>query len=109
MPNSHDGTGPAVTPNGTLRTRPETVADVEFSPALHDSVKAASFAQMPVSDSVRRQLLDMRFRAMTTSYRSAFPAGRFEAVTLDEVPVGRLITDSGEGRFHIVYVALLPE
>ena len=42
-------------------------------------------------------------------YRAAFPAGRFEVVTLNDAPIGRLITDSGQDRFHIVYIALLPE
>ena len=51
----------------------------------------------------------MQFRAMTTSYRSAFPAGRFAIITLTTRPIGRLITDSGQDRFHIVYIALLPE
>jgi ribosomal protein S18 acetylase RimI-like enzyme len=100
---------PIDTPHGTLRTRPETAADAAFMFALHATVKAAEFAMMPVGEPIRRQLLDMQFRAMTTSYRTAFPNGRFEVITLDEAPIGRLITDSGPDRFHIVYIALLPE
>ena len=100
---------PVSTPHGTVRTRPETAADEAFLFALHESVKGAEFALMPVAEPIRRQLLTMQLRAMTMSYRSHFPAGHFEIITLNETPIGRLITDSGPDRFHIVYVALMPE
>jgi len=107
--NETDVVEPIDTPHGTLRTRPETAADAAFLFALHASVKAAEFAMMGVGEPIRQQLVDMQFRAMTMSYRTAFPEGRFEVITLNEAPVGRLITDSGPDRFHIVYIALLPE
>jgi ribosomal protein S18 acetylase RimI-like enzyme len=100
---------PIDTPHGTLRTRPQTAADAAFLFALHTCVKAAEFAVMPIGEPIRQQLLDMQFRAMTMSYRTAFPQGRFEVITLNKAPIGRLITDSGPDRFHIVYIALLPE
>jgi ribosomal protein S18 acetylase RimI-like enzyme len=109
IPHGADAVGPIETQYGTLRTRPEAESDAAFLLALHESVKGAEFALMPVSDPIRRQLLDMEFRAMTKSYRSDFPAGRFQVFTLNETPIGRLITDRDAGRFHIVYVALLPE
>ena len=99
----------ATSQHGTLRTRPETAADTAFLALLHDSVKGADFALPAVDETMRRQLLDMQFRAMTLSYRAAVPAGVFQVVTLNETPIGRLITDSGPDRFHIVYIALLPE
>lgn len=100
---------PVETRHGTLRLRPETAADTAFLVALHESVKGAELALMPVAEPIRRQLLDMQFRAMTLAYRSAFPDGSFEIVTLDDEPIGRLITDHGPDRLHIVYIALLPE
>ena len=100
---------PIDTPHGTLRTRAETAADTAFLTSLHASVKAAEFATIPVGEPLRQQLLAMQFRAMTISYRSAFPQGRFEVITLNDVPIGQLITDSGTDRFHVVYIALLPE
>jgi ribosomal protein S18 acetylase RimI-like enzyme len=107
--NETDAVEPIDTPYGTLRTRAETAADGPFLAALHDSVKAAEFAMLPVDEPTRRQLLDMQFRAMTTNYRAEFPQGRFTVITLDEAPIGRLITDSSPDRFHIVHIALLPE
>jgi ribosomal protein S18 acetylase RimI-like enzyme len=104
-----DAVEPIDTPYGTLRTRRETAADAAFLCALHGGVKAAEFATMLVGEPVRQQLLDMQFRAMTMSYRTSFPQGRFEVITLNQAPIGRLITDRGPDRFHIVYIALLPE
>jgi RimJ/RimL family protein N-acetyltransferase len=104
-----DAVGPVATPHGTLRSRPETEADTAFLFELHDSVKGPELAPLAVADQIRRQLLDMQFRAMTMSYHTQFPRGRYEVVTLDEMPIGRLITDDGEGWFHIVHIALLPE
>jgi ribosomal protein S18 acetylase RimI-like enzyme len=99
----------AVTPHGIVTLRPETESDGAFLRALHDSVKGAELALLPLAEPMRRQMLDMQYRAMTMSYRSAFPAGRFEVIMLDSAPIGRLITDSGQGRFHIVYIGLLAE
>jgi GNAT superfamily N-acetyltransferase len=97
------------TPHGTLGLRPETPDDTAFLTALHDSVLAPAFARMPVPEAMRRQLLDMQFRAMTQGYRSGFPSARFDVVTLNGAPIGRLITDVGGSSFHVVYVALLPD
>ncbi len=103
------GAGAVETRYGSLRTRPENDSDAAFLRALHDSVKGAEFAWLPAGDPVRRQLLEMQFRAMTMSYRAGFPAACFEVFTLNETPIGRLITDRNAGRLSIVYVALLPE
>jgi ribosomal protein S18 acetylase RimI-like enzyme len=97
------------TPHGMLCTRPETADDVAFLTALHDSVLAPSFARMPMPEAMRRQLLDMQFRAMTQGYRSGFPSARFDVVTLNGAPIGRLITDVDGSSFHVIYVALLPD
>jgi ribosomal protein S18 acetylase RimI-like enzyme len=104
-----DAVEPVATRHGTLSVRPETAADEAFQFTLHESVKGAELALLPLAGPIRRQLLDMQFRAMTMSYRSSFPAGRFEIITLDEAPIGRLITDDRNGRLYIVYIALLPE
>jgi GNAT superfamily N-acetyltransferase len=98
---------PIATPHGVLKLRAQTAADAAFLFALHETVKGAELA--PVPEPMRRQLLDMQFRAMTSGYQAAFPAARYEIVTLDDAPVGRLITDTSGGCFHIVHIAVLPD
>jgi hypothetical protein len=80
-----------------------------FLCALHDSVKGTELASLPVGDPVRRQLLDMQYRTMTESYHAAFPNGRFDLITLNQAPIGRLISDLDQGLLCIVYIAVLPE
>jgi len=94
---------------GIIRTRPETAADEAFLFALFESVKGAELAAMPIGVAMRRQLLAMQFRAMSTGYRSAFPAARFLIVLLNDAPVGRLIVNDDADCTRIVYIALLPE
>ena len=100
--------GLAVSLPGALGSRSEVASDEAFLFALHESIKGAELAQMRVAGPVRKQLLEMQFRAMNKGYRSGFPAGRFDIITLNEMPIGRLITDRDQRRFHIVYIALLP-
>jgi RimJ/RimL family protein N-acetyltransferase len=95
--------------HGTVRLRPEVSADAAFLCALHDSVKGMELGSLPVGDPVRRQLLDMQYRAMTESYHAAFPDGRFDLIALNGEPIGRLISDLNRGLLRIVYIALLPE
>jgi len=105
--NDTDTVEPLATQHGTLRLRPETEADTSFLFTLHESVKGAELAS--IAEPIRRQLLEMQFRAMSMGYHSGFPAGRFEIIALDDAPIGRLITDDSQGRIHTVYIGLLPE
>jgi ribosomal protein S18 acetylase RimI-like enzyme len=107
IPDDADAVEPIATPHGALSRRPETTADAAFLLSLHESVKGADLA--PIPEPMRRQLLDMQFRAMAMGYRAAFPAARYDIITLDEASIGRLISDGGQGWFHIVHIALLPE
>jgi RimJ/RimL family protein N-acetyltransferase len=104
-----DTVAPNPIQRGTVRLKPEVAADAAFLCALHDSVKGTELASLPVGDPVRRQLLDMQYRAMTESYHAAFPNGCFDLIILNEVRIGRLISDLNKGLLRIVYIALLPE
>jgi ribosomal protein S18 acetylase RimI-like enzyme len=97
-----------VTARGVLSTRPEVAADEAFLLKLFESVKGPLFARMPVDDDMKARLLDMQFRAMTLSYRASSPSGAFRIVTMDDAPIGQLITHIADDRVHVVYIALLP-
>jgi ribosomal protein S18 acetylase RimI-like enzyme len=97
-----------VTAHGALSTRMEAAADEAFLFSLFESVKGPLFARMPVDDDMKVRLLHMQFRAMTQSYRASCPDGAFQIVTIDDVPIGQLITDRAGDRIYIVYIALLP-
>jgi GNAT superfamily N-acetyltransferase len=92
-----------------MTLRPETEADADFLFALFASVKAPDMALMPVDEQVRSHLLHMQYRSMTTTYRTQYPAARFEIVMLDGTPVGRLITDVQSDCVYYVDIALVPQ
>jgi ribosomal protein S18 acetylase RimI-like enzyme len=97
-----------VTALGALSTRPESGTDETFLFSLFESVKGPVVAQMPVADDMKARLLDMQFRAMMQSYRASCPTGAFQIVTLNDAPIGQLITDTASDRIYVVYIALLP-
>jgi RimJ/RimL family protein N-acetyltransferase len=97
------------TRHGDLRIRPETEADEDFLFSLFESVKGPEMAAMPADPRTKRQLLSMQFRAMTQSYRAAFPGARYDIVLLDSEPIGRLILHLSPAHAHVVHVALVPQ
>jgi GNAT superfamily N-acetyltransferase len=97
-----------VTAHGVLSARSEAATDEAFLFGLFESVKGPVFTHMPADDDMKARLLRMQFRAMTQSYRASCPAGAFQIVTLDDVPIGQLITARISDRIHVVYIALLP-
>jgi GNAT superfamily N-acetyltransferase len=98
------------TPHGLLALRPETdsAEDTAFLFDLFCAVRLAEMALMPLDDAGRRFLLQAQFRSMTNTYRTNYPNARFEIATLDDTPIGRLITDVQPDCVHFVDIALLP-
>lgn len=96
------------TPAGILSTRPEAAIDEAFLFTLFESVKGPDIARMPVDDHLKLQLLHMQYTAMTQSYRTSFTTEAFNIITMDNTPIGRLITEETDNCICIVYIALLP-
>jgi ribosomal protein S18 acetylase RimI-like enzyme len=94
---------------GLLRTRPQTDADESFLSHLFESVKGADFAQMPISPAAQLHLLQMQYHAMNESYRASYPDAAFEIITLDDMPIGRLICDAMKDRLQVVYIAFVTD
>lgn len=93
----------------SLRPEAEDGADAEFLFALFTSTQEAALALAPLDDAGKRFLLRMQFNSMNDTYRQQFPNARFEVVTLDAAPIGRLITDLRADHIYYVDIALLPE
>ena len=94
-------------PHGILGVRAEA-NDGAFLFDLHAAVRADEFAAMPLDESGRAMLMRTQFRAMRAGYQHDFPAARFEIVTLNDEPIGNIITDVTDERVLYVDIALLP-
>ncbi len=95
---------------GTLTLRPVRIAeaDATFLYDLFVATKAADMAAMPLDASGREFLLRMQYRSMTATYRTEYPAARFDVVELDGEPIGQIVTDVGACCVTYVDIALLP-
>jgi GNAT superfamily N-acetyltransferase len=91
--------------------RPEAAdgSDEAFLFYLFVASKLPEMALMPLDQAGKEQLLRMQYQSMSASYRSGFPAARFEIVELDGRPAGRLVTDVNAERVYYVDIALLPD
>jgi ribosomal protein S18 acetylase RimI-like enzyme len=89
-----------------LGVRAEAAGDTDFLFALYTATREGDFAAFP--EEQRGQLLRMQFRAMRTGYQHDYPTARFEVVTLDDAPIGNIITDITPERVLYVDIAFLP-
>lgn len=96
--------------DGGLALRPERDDETErtFLYTLFAAAKAAEAAAMPIDAASKDFLLRAQYRSMTATYRQDYPNARFEVVELKGEPVGRLITDVGEGCVTYVDIAFVP-
>ncbi len=98
------------TADGALTLRPmrDTEADAAFHYALFAATKAADMVTMPIDAAGKDFLLRMQYASMTATYRRDYPTARFEVIELAGEPIGRIVTDVGDGCVTYVDLALLP-
>lgn len=89
--------------------RAEAPGDAAFLFQLFTTAGAASVAALPLPAAQREQLLRMQYRAMRQGYGQSHPNARFELVTLDNAPIGNIVTDVTPERVLYVDIAILPD
>lgn len=88
--------------------RAEAPGDASFLFHLFSNAGARAVSALPLPKAQRDQLLDMQFRAMRQGYRQSYPDARFEIVSLDNDPIGNIVTDITPERALYVDIAILP-
>jgi ribosomal protein S18 acetylase RimI-like enzyme len=86
--------------------RPATPGDADFEHFLYASTRDDL---RPLGPEVFDGLVGMQFRAQTMSIRLDHPNAERKIVVVEDVPVGRLITDDSTNLIEVIDVALLPE
>lgn len=97
------------TARGAVLLRGERPEDADFLYRLFRSHMLRELALMPVDDTTRESLVRMQFTAQTESYRTHYPAARFDIIEHDGAACGRIVVDDDATEACIVDFALLPE
>lgn len=82
-------------------------ADHAFLSELYASTRD-DLAGMPAAPAFVAQLIAMQQQMQGQGYRIAFPEAGYAIVERSGQPIGRLVTDAGRDRLHLVDLALLP-
>ncbi len=70
--------------------------------------RADEWEQLHLDATIRGQLMHLQFEAQTASYRTGFPAARFDIVELADEPIGRIVIDRPGNMLHLVDIVLAP-
>ena len=91
-----------------LSLRPEREGDEAFRFQLFCESRPAEFALLQLEPAVLDQLMRFQFQAQTMTYRTNFPAARFDIIELDGVPIGRIVVARSGATLRIVDQAVVP-
>jgi RimJ/RimL family protein N-acetyltransferase len=94
--------------HGQLSLRPERAEDETFRFQLFCESRPAEFALLQLEPAVFAQLMRFQFQAQTMTYRTNFPAARFDIIELDGVPIGRIVVARSGAALRIVDQAIGP-
>jgi len=93
---------------GALRFRPEGDDDRPFRFRLFCDSRSDEWERLPLDAAIREQLMRLQFEAQIASYRSQFPAARFDIVELADEPIGRIVVDRPGNMLRLVDLVLAP-
>jgi GNAT superfamily N-acetyltransferase len=93
-------------PPGAIRLRPEREEDEPLLSELFASTREEELALTGWDAGTRAAFLDQQFKAMRRGYRDMFPKGRFSIITVEEVPVGRLVVNRAPSEIHLVDIVI---
>jgi len=92
-----------------LVRRAENVSDQPFLQALFSSVRATPFAALGLPEPMLETMMRQQFHAQSTGHQAQYPDARREIVEADGTAIGRLVSDLGDRRLHLVDIALAPD
>jgi ribosomal protein S18 acetylase RimI-like enzyme len=88
--------------------RSAAAADQPFIRQLFKASRAGEFSAAGLPEAALDILLEQQFRAQAAGYAAQFPQALSLIVLYQDEPIGRLILQIGESRWHVIDVVLLP-
>jgi len=89
--------------------RPEREQDAGFLADLFRTSAGRDLALLPIDEAMKEGLLRMQFVSQTATYRTQYPAARFDIIEQGGEPIGRIVIDPGSEAGRIVDIALVPQ
>jgi GNAT superfamily N-acetyltransferase len=89
--------------------RPATPHDREFLLSVYAGTRADEMAMVQWAEAQKAAFVSMQFEAQDAAYRSTYPDGRFQIVTMETTPVGRLYLARLPGEIRVIDLTLLPD
>jgi ribosomal protein S18 acetylase RimI-like enzyme len=94
---------------GKLTLRPVTTADEPFLVALYESTRDDELSQAAWAAGQREQFVRWQFDMQRREYETRFPDARYQLITIDGEPAGRIWTGADEEQIRLLDIALLPQ
>ena len=92
-----------------ITLRPVCPDDEVFLFELYSSTRIEEVTAWGWDTEQQEAFLKMQFAAQQQGYRVQFPQATHRIVLLNDCPMGRIITLSGEHEIRLIDIALLPE
>lgn len=89
--------------------RPIRDDDLPLLQRIYASTRADEMAMVPWTDEEKEDFLQMQFNAQHTHYQEHYADAKFELISIDGKPAGRLYVQRKEDEIRVVDIALLPE
>jgi ribosomal protein S18 acetylase RimI-like enzyme len=91
-----------------LSLRPVDAGDHAFLAALYASTRT-DLASMAAEPAFVAQLIAMQQHIQNQGFRVAFPEAEQGIVACDGQPIGRVVSEAGPDRLHLVDLAFMPD
>ena len=88
--------------------RPITESDLPFLLEVYVTARTEELAQVPWSETEKREFLTSQFQAQHYHYQKYYAAASFSIIEQNGHPIGRFYVDRWPNEIRIVDIALLP-
>ena len=93
----------------TIELRSITNKDKPFLIRLFGTTREDDFAQLPLSPSKKKTLIQQQYVAQHRSYSTEFPKARFSLIVENKTPIGRLYVHRDSQGMRVIDISILPD
>lgn len=92
-----------------LHARHVGAVDEAFLFELYVSVRRNEFSMLAIDEQQLHALLAMQYKAQQSFYQQKFPQATDKIIYLEELPIGRMMTEIQRESIHLIDLSFLPD